>query len=269
MRRNVITLVVVGVLLVRAPSLWASGGHQEAGGGRSIDALIEKGLAGNPEIRQAQAKLEEAKAALNDARLRVTLQIVEAANALRVAVAEQEAAELAVHTASQRADAGVTSQSERAQAIRALAHAESDRNVAKARLAYLTGEGGEPAAGTVDPVAAPGMARSRWSDDSRRMAGQKLGSLHVDEKQAPLVEALRRVLFGAQPRLNIVVDQDYKGGQQPIDLELEGELTVAAVLAAVADRIPDVAFVFRDYGIYVTTRNKARNMRVPFIADDY
>ena len=123
----------------------------------------------------------------------------------------------------------------------------------------MTLSGGRPSAGTVPPMVAPGLP---------------LPSPRIPEEFVPFLDApfdltleqgqdLEEV-FGRLrdlTQMNFIVDEEVDLGVTiETPLELSG-VTVRKALLAVVDKFEGICFVFRDYGMFVTSREIAATLR--------
>ena len=284
------TTRVIAVLVLLLPAAGARV-PEESGGGApppAQDEMTLRALRSNPEVLRAEAQVREAEAALREVRLRVIRDLAVArAERDRLSAAVRKT-ESDVERMRQLVNTGQAPQEAVIEAEAALAEARARRAQTESQLRYLLGEGAEalPPSGnapSVPPGAAPAAPaeqprqRDEAADegrpgmpDSYRELLQKKVSLStrltlkaavgwLEDQARPL--NVQSVLAEPDPE----TDPALRGRRHLFSESFDFEgVPLGSVLEAFSDAF-DVCFLFRDYGILVTTRDRARAIRAAAI----
>ena len=239
------------------------------GGGnlpQDLDGLVAAALRANPEVLQAEAKLRKAEADLNQARLKATRDVVTAFEDMKRLEELLGSAEMGYAEQRRRTETGTAPVSEEREARRALIEAKAAIDRAKAAIRYLIGIGGEARtdtgdAGQQEPSSGSlGARRSGKASIAPRVREllEKKVSIRFENAIAPAaIDQLKSKFFPDE----VLILETYFGKSATIDLK---DVPLRTVLLALGDLL-DLTFVFRDYGILVTTREKAATIDAPSI----
>ena len=247
-----------------------------------------RALRSNPEVARAEAKLREAEASLREVRLRVIRDLAVArAERDRVAAAVRKT-ESDIERMKQLVNTGQAPQEAVIEAEAALAEARARRAQTESQLRYLLGEGAgaPPPAGNAPPpggslpaegargerTEAPPPERPGMPDSYRELLQKKV-SLNTRLTLKAAVGWLRdqarpldvqSVLLEPDPETDPAIRGRRHLFSESFDFE---DVPLGSVLEAFADAF-DVCFLFRDYGILVTTRDRAGAIRAPAIPEE-
>jgi len=256
----------------------AAGGSQAAGGGLAggaaaperqpanplsakipdtLEGLLEQALRSNPEVIVAEAKVREAQAELNQARLKVTLQVLSFQSQKNHQMMAVRAAEEHVARINELVKTGSTSQEDLHKALLEKIEAESALSQSEAQIRYLLGLGGDLRLETQKPdaaaaPAAPKPVRERpevptmFADFLRTQV-----DLQVAEPK-PVQEVLETLRDMGGGKVNFAYDPDVGWSGLTVQLEAK-DIRMESVLLMIHD-LTQLVFVFRDYGILVTAQ---------------
>ena len=286
------TTRVIAVLALLLP---AAGVPEEAPGGApppAQDEMTLRALRSNPEVLRAEAQVREAEAALREVRLRVIRDLaVTRAERDRLSAAVRKT-EADIERMRQLVNTGQAPQEAVIEAEAALAEARARRAQTESQLRYLLGEGAEalppPGSGAPVPPVLPGAAGPTAPAEPPRQRDEAPaeGRPEIPESYRELLE--KKVSVNTRLTLKAAVgwleDQARPLNVQSVLAEPDPETDPAirgrrhlfsesfdfesvplrSVLEAFADAF-DVCFLFRDYGIVVTTRDRARAIRAAAI----
>jgi hypothetical protein len=257
-----------------------------------LGELLDKALKDNPDVRVAEAKVREAEAELNRARLLVAQKVMTFSAALDAARKAAEEAEARMKRINQLRTTNLASAEEAKEAETVLARAKAALAKVEAEMPYLIGKQSAATYGAeVDYFRAlqlQGFGEARTHADEEVSAAlalrwlaqhQAAGSvlsgpvpekirkaldkpISVDFKSVPFVDVLQNLQDLTGINIRNQISDRYKDGNPPITLKLQ-ELPLRAVLQALQDEYPEGAlnmgglrFVVREYGILVTFGNK-------------
>jgi hypothetical protein len=255
---------------------------------KSLADLLAEALKSNPDIRVAEAKLQEASAELERSRLKVTQKVVAAYHGLQAQKAEVAAAEAGLARAMQLFKTGA----------RAISKAELDAArqqllLAKAKLAALEAELpyllGKQALQKEDKALAERyrrllylynikLAQRAWGDEEtvvdpltrqrflralqppRGTVADKLKkaldkAVPLKFEKMPLNEVLQFLEDKVKGVSFHIVSSKRGMEKKLISLDLK-EVPLGAAIQAIQDSAPGLRFVVRDYGVLVTWENK-------------
>ena len=221
----------------------------------TIEGLLEQALRSNPEVIVAEAKVREAQAELNQARLKVTLQVLSFQSQKNHQIMAVRAAEQHVARIEQMVNTGTVSQDELHKGLLEKIAAESALSQGEAQIRYLLGLGGdlrlEPA--RPDAAAGPAVPRPRKQrppiPDKFKDFLQTKVSLQETEP-IPLQGVLETLRKMGGDMVNFAYDREVDWDEVKIKLEAR-EIPMESMLLMIHD-LSRMGFVFRDYGILVT-----------------
>jgi hypothetical protein len=221
----------------------------------TIEGLLEQALRSNPEVIVAEAKVREAQAELNQARLKVTLQVLSFHSQK---LHQQTAVDVAARYADvvkQRVGTGTLTQEEFHKALLAKVEAESALSQSEAQIRYLLGLGGDlrleppkPDAAAAPAVPKPRMQRPPIPERFKEFLQTQV-DLQVGEPK-PLREVLGMLRQMGGEKANFVLDREVDWDEVMVQLEAK-EISMESALLMIHD-LCRMDFVFRDYGILVT-----------------
>lgn len=266
------TFVAVG-LLVASPAARAQAPQNPGEAGLApipgaLDEMLAVALKSNPDILLADAKVREAQAALNAARLKVTQDVVKAfhdrsrfENAIVGVRGTFERMQKLVQTGQAPTD-------ELEKAKTKVVDAEIDLRQWEAQVRYLLGLGGSmPGAAPAPSPAAleVSVVSARRPEMSEKMKeALKAPFTFALEGPQPLEDVLKSLVQISG--LNIIKDKNLEE-EYPIQFSLK-DATLEGGFTAIADMTRDLCFVVRDYGLMITTRDRARGIYAPTIPPD-
>ncbi len=237
---------------------------------KSLAEMFELALRSNPEVVQAEATVRQAEADLNQVRLKVMQEVITAYHEGRkqrelLGYYEEEAANF-----RKRFEVGQATQGEGNQAFRQLAATRASLAQTEARLLYILGTGyGKKSvegpksvtpigpAAAMPPMVAPGLPPPRIPEEFVAFLD---APIDVFWDEGDTLEAVFDFLRESTD-VNFLVDEAIEL-DAPFQTSLElSELTVRKVLLALVDKFEGICFVFRDYGVFVTSRENAATLR--------
>jgi hypothetical protein len=234
---------------------------------QALGDMLARAMQSNPEVLLAEARLEQARAELNQVRLKVTQEVIEA-HAQRQALRHRIRG---VHDRMEQAKAlhanGVLPVDELRQAEVTLCESEGALAASEAQIRYLLGMGGmaRPPSG---PVASP----TREAPPAKRppiperfaKALELEGTMHFEKVS---LELILRNLSKASG-IAFLFHPDFGDAEWTLDLDLgERPVTLRQTLLALADLHGSACFAIRDYGILVVDRGDAESMPCPVIPE--
>jgi hypothetical protein len=233
----------------------------------TLDEMLAAALRSSPEILKSEAKLRKAQADLNQVRLQATQDVIAAyyervKDIQSLALAEEQTAIAKRMVETGTAPMGTLTESK-------LAYTNAQARIAQcdAKLRYVMGLGGSSRVddGDVRPVRSAPAAprRPEFPDEIRALLEKKVT---VSEKDVgSTLETLLVRLIGKQATLlgdtnfSLQADAGLDPGFQRLN-----EIPLRAALLAIAD-LKRCCFVFRDYGVLVTSPERAATMNAPCI----
>ena len=242
---------------------------------RDLGEMLSTALRSNPEVLQAEARLQLAQANCNQARLKAMEEVIatfhEREKQEALIASHEEALERIERLMKvQQVDASAANESRRL-----LTEARAALETANARLRYALGLGGLSSEGI-----AVGLAGAQ-----QIVAGQKRRELTPVEqellkKEVPEGLAAKEIpeWFPAlsDGRMRVVADDSAIQKLRTLDANQDlhfremmkaSKQTLRSLLEAHAD-FAGICFVFRDYGVLITTPEKASSMLSPVIPED-
>jgi hypothetical protein len=229
----------------------------------NLDEMIAAALRSSPEILLAEARLRQAQAELNLARLQVTREVVSAFYERKQRQEALTRAHRFLETTQKAAQAGAVSAPEVEKAGSQIGEAELGVAQADAAIRYLLGVGSKLDPAQVrDPGQAEATPRAKLTRPTEVPAAL-VGPLETSVKvptDANLADVLAQI--GEQAGVPILIDAQNLGdpASHRIHLPIKAPLPLINVLQALADQY-ELCFLLRDYGILVTLEDRARAIR--------
>jgi hypothetical protein len=235
---------------------------------KNLDEMIATALKANPDVLLAEAKLREAQAELNQVRLKVTREVVTAfekrkQGSVSLRRAKENLDRMQKEIANGTSSAGASDLDAQRMAYGqvelGMAHTDAD-------LRYLLGVGS-----AIDPASlAPHDPKPNVAPHPRPAAPPAITEALARTVRGPFGATLKDLVdqLGQQAKVSILIDaQNFPDpGEHPVLLPLRDPVTLGAALQALADQ-QDACFVLRDYGIFLTSEGKARNMMAATIPE--
>lgn len=229
----------------------------------SLSVLVAMGLRSNPDVLIAEARLKEAEATLNQVRLRVTQEIVTTHQELQFA--EKRLARLNRLVNSNARSKNEDTVLDRREQVRLAA-----------QLRYLVGLAASQTPSTSQPapmIEQGGLDRHRPQPVPDHIRAKLNATVKCDFADTPLTEVVQelqkhaKVAFIPGPDLRDTRGMGGMGGMGAtiprVSLSL-GNVPIYTAMMAIAD-LSGYWFVIRDYGVLVTSENRARKMDAPTI----
>jgi hypothetical protein len=228
----------------------------------TLDQLLTQAMDNNPGILAEKAKVAMAEAELRRVRFDVARQLVACWNDIKAQEQAVASARVRFTRAADLTKSRATAHEDLDAAKEALIAAEGKLAAARSELQFLTGQG-------------PPAVSARGHLYLNVTSGTPRPPLQVPH--GPMVEKIRKALstparieFFATPvnavadylkgsqQIEVQVDHESLGDKMPtITLDMSGA-SLAATLQAVDDKFHGLKFVVRDYGILVTTPERAQ-----------
>jgi hypothetical protein len=236
---------------------------------QGLDEMIASALRSNPEVLLADAKVRQAQAELNQARLKVTRDVVTAFNERKLRVTLRESAGVNLNHAQERVKSGAASQTEFQQARAALGQSELAVAQADAEVRYLIGAGSK-----LDVSYVRGSSSAEVPKPAIPTRPETIPINVADALERPvtgpfestnLADLAKRL--ADQAKISILLDANAEFGEGTeftMSMPLRDSITLGGVLRAIADQ-HDLCFVLRDYGILVTRPHRAEDFVAPAI----
>ncbi len=265
--------ILTTLLLVSVAAL-ASSARGQQNNGLTLDQKLKLALANNPEIQVAEAKVAQAQAEYRIVRLKVTQQVLELHNDLdsQRRLVGSTATEL--EQTRRMFQAGFQTDVAVSKVEQSLIQAQNRLAQIEAQRRYVLG---------TDAVDNP---RADSSSNPRRRRRPEIPAEFVEHLAIPvevrfagstLVDVIDAFAdrvdgSGLQTAMKFVIDEssfsDEFGSLEELTVTLDkGEVTLRSALSMIADSTP-VRFVFRDYGILVTTESRVIMMNGATIPSD-
>lgn len=261
--RHVRTLAILFVPLIALAALAGASARagSTAGGDdplaplpAGLDELLANALRRNPEILVEEARVREAQAILNQARLAVTQAVVrlhfEREEQQRVLAGRHQ--ELVRHRALHQS--GQLGAGELESLEIAIAQTEGEIARIEAELRYAIGHGGTlPEAELLaDPRGAAAAKESRFTFPAPApvpdpiLAALDRAMLTVELQETPIAEVID--LLADATGLEFVLGPSLRDESMHVTLKLRGQTSARKLIHAIADQV-EVEFVVRSYGI--------------------
>lgn len=250
--------------------------------GPSLEELLSTAVKRSPDVEVAEAKLREADAELRRVRMQVMQKVIELHAGLEVQRMKLKAAEETFRHVSAMTQRGAVSSTELIAAELNLAMAKAVRAQQESMLKTLVGTSPQP---NIDLTSVfPGMAGAGggfglaaggadlaggrfWADPEYNpalnpeliprgpMVEKVYGALDKTVKFKGITETpLKDVLIFLKdlaPEVPFLI-QVQSLEQNPVNLNLTGEIPLGGLLQALQDSVPDLIFEVRNYGILVS-----------------
>jgi hypothetical protein len=290
-----LVLLAAGLVFGQQPAGSSAGGPpaKEAADKEKLklEELLAKALKDNPDVRVAEAKVREAEAELNRARLLVAQKVMAFSAAQDAARKGVEEAEAKLKRMAELGRQRVVSIEDLREAEAVLARAKAEQAKVEAEMPYLLGKqtawttetdlsntqfgllqlqrAGDPAVSASSEAAVAsglrwlaqhqtGAAAGTVSEKIRKALDKPIS---VDFKSTPFADVMHQLQDLTGINFRNQVSERYKDSNIPITLKLQ-DLPLRAVLQAIQDEFPDnmgvgggLRFVVREYGILVTFQN--------------
>lgn len=233
----------------------------------SLDNIVDMAQQSSPEVLIAEAQLREAEARLRQARLVAAQQAIQATYDRKVV----EEARKNVEELANRVKLGTSSHQELQAAQERLAQAEAALAKQDAALKMMTGPppgmpdfGNDPmrlAQKPLFPAPRPALPEKPETEIEKALASP----VTIEFDEANLDAILEFV--SDYVSVNIVLDVGLSAADQPVSIKIQ-DVPLNDAFLALADICGDVCFVVRDYGIFVTTPQRAATIEAPTIPPD-
>ena len=228
---------------------------------KTLDEMLDLALRSNPDILVAEAKLRQAQAELNQARLKVAKEVLSAYNQRRMQ-------ELTVKTLSEdlemvrkRVSIGTSSTEEERKAALAQAEAEAVLSSGVGTLRYLLGLGSKLELPEEKPAVKPekpAPQRMRRPPIPERFREALEKPVHLQFENLSFEKMIAQLQAEAGNDLSFILDSSVDFHALTATMNLQKELPLRIALLAIHDQFLGICFVFRDYGILVSTDNDAK-----------
>jgi len=234
---------------------------------RSLDDMIAVALRSNPDVLRAEAKVVQARMALNQTRLRITEEIVSTNHERQRLEGMLRFAENSLSSMQRAKDVNTVSILEVLQAETALIDAKAKLEQNQARLRFLLGLGGDkslratsgPAA--LEPARGAGRERPDFSPRQKEMLERKV---RIEGPTIKVKELLEKTTGEM-----VVAPSPYDALEVLAPKAKEAEVPLRVLLNLLADaQNRQIAFLFRDYGILITSEEVAKRTLAPAIPEE-
>jgi hypothetical protein len=237
----------------------------------SLDEMIAAALKTSPEVLLMEARLRQAQAELNQARLKVTREVITTFNEKKQRTSALESVERRLKELTALTGAGSASPREVSEAKLLVGEAQLKVAQSDAEMRYLLGVGTQ-------------VYRDHINDLDPAAARRRRTVARPQQTPEALVEPLGRQVKGpfavtnlgeltsrlaADAGVSIIIDAQAvpSPADVAISMAVREPLPLSSALHALADQY-DLCFLLRDYGIFVTKGQRARAIRAPAIPDD-
>ena len=232
--------------------------------------MLAVAIESNPEIEQAEAKLRQAQADLKQVRLSVTRQVVTSFHQLAKERELQKERERELESWKRRVEVGNAREVDGVAVRVKLTELKARSAQIEATLRYLMGRGGEEALRRPRSTASTSRRRRRPMGNPFQASSAPA----IQEATGRLLDASIEIVFTEEMTLEEAVPMLQKLSGLSIwadpNVDLEGmELqplrfngTVRSLMLALSDN-HDVCFVFRDYGVLLTSPRRGATMSSP------
>jgi hypothetical protein len=269
-----LSLLALPVLLAQhgpAPGEGEVTSFVEAPTPQTLEKMMAAALRSNPDILLAEAKLRQAQAELNQARLQVTQRVATLYYDRRKQEQLRGRLAVLVKTVEQQVRAGRATHKELTEAILNQAEAEAKLAQLEADIRYVVGLGGElrlpeEQASTAEREAekAP-PRRPEIPPETQKLLEMPF---KVEWQQVSLRDALAQLQQATGDEVAFLLDPDIDGEELQVTLSFPREIPLKNALLALTDFQHGLCFVVRDYGILLTPCEKAATMHSPAIPSD-
>ncbi|HVR74211.1 MAG TPA: TolC family protein [Planctomycetota bacterium] len=233
---------------------------------RGLDEMLAIALRSNPEILQADAQVRKAQARLNQVRLRALEEVSTAFHDRERHKAVIEGQEQALEIARRLVQTGQAPTDSVSVPQIALIEAKARLEQNEAHARYLLGLGGDGRLASTSqpaPEARPERRRPPFSERVQKLLEMKV-SIQMENKSTAEIAKKLNELTGenvqvAGIQLHIVHSEKLNLQDVPLRQALE--------MLSEATSLP-LYFVFRDYGILITSRERAMTINAPAIPEE-
>jgi hypothetical protein len=258
-------------------------GAASSAGSQDLRSAIAQAMKQNPDLRLAEAKLSEALAERDRVRLQVTRDLVRCYESMALAKSSLALEFDGLRRIEMLIKNG-TQPTGSADPIRLLiAEKESQLRELMAERDYLMGKGSGEEAESAGSRAARGpgyfvgrrrviLERPELSEAQRALLGTKVRIEAPDQSIEDFMTLVSQAL--GDRGFTTVFDNDWIDESEMIEWRMKKDVSVQALFEWLSDRSSSpLAFVFRDYGVYVTSASAARSIdapcfpAVPLVAD--
>lgn len=276
MKKRMASLSALFSFLLLGPVIFPEAPQSTARGSvpavpKTLDEMLDLALRANPDILVAEAKLRQAQAELNQAHLKVAKEVLSA-------YSQRKMQELTVKTLSEdlenvrkRISVGTASTDEERKAALAEAEAQAVLSAGEGTLRYLLGLGGKLELPEGKPEAKPEKAepqRLRRPPIPERFREVLEKPVHLQFENLSLDKIIAQVQAEAGSDLSFILNPRSDWLALSATMNFAKELPLRTALLAIHDQFGDFCFVFRDYGILVSTENDARQISGAVIPSD-
>lgn len=229
---------------------------------RSLEEILEVALVSNPDVLLAEAKVREAQASLNQTRLKVMQSVAKLFYERRKLDRIQSDLARQLEVIRKRIQAGTLATGSATEPTLAVAENEARKDQVQAELRYAMGLGGR-----VTPSAKPKAAQAPTPAPSRSPIPEKYRQLletplRVEWQQAPVNIVLETLQKATGGKLAFVLGPEIDTEEVVVTLALPADVPLKSALLAMADQWgQELCFVFRDYGVILTDRDSAQQLR--------
>jgi hypothetical protein len=232
---------------------------------QSIDGMIAAALKSNPDILVAESKVREAEAELNRVRMKVTQDVMALQNRREAARLALLSAESALHRKSQMHQAGTLDVGAYEDAKFELMGARHAVATVESESKYLLGEGSGKSARQVESKPSGDSASNNFLALTQRPPLTTTDcvflaqTMSISLEKALLPDAFEKLkTVAADLGTMVVIDEEISGLMISVDVK---DMTIEKFLTLLTDRMRDsIAFVFRPYGVFVTTPRNAQRL---------
>jgi hypothetical protein len=234
---------------------------------RNLAEMLAVALRSNPEVLQAEAKVRQAQADLNQARLKVMEEVVTAFHEREKQQAAIRSTEQTFARIKEMVKVGKVNEAELFGAEQAYAESKAKLLQNEARARYILGLGGlggdtggmSAAAPAAPPVRKTPRARPPIPEKYLKALEKKVSRPIDLNTGAALAESLQEELGTLV--INTLGNMNWNNHLKFEDQPLHVVLTAAADLCG-------VVLVFRDYGVLLSSRQRAATMNAPTFPED-
>jgi outer membrane protein TolC len=236
---------------------------------RKLDEMLATALNRNPEIQLARARYEEARAQVQDATLRVTQAVIDLYHQREILESRLGQAAINLDRVTMLARNSSVSDADVRLAEQQIVEAKATLAQLDAHARYILGQG--VTAEHPAPHPAPGLSYTsaalrpvRFSADLTALLERKVRFDLLDFDVTTLAETLREWKIPTVVDVEALDDgQEHRGSLGHFE-----DLSIGAGLQAISDTQPHWVFVGRDYGILITSPERARKLNAPTIPGD-
>ncbi len=237
----------------------------------SLDDMLRTALRGNPDVLVAEATLRHAQASLNQARLRTAQEVSALHHERQLVLKTREEHRARLEEMALMMKSGTASKDEFRKAALAVAQADAAVAQVEASLRYVLGLGGARRV-ALDSLTdrpfhkGPKVAAIRPAIPDV-VAGQLRAWITPQWTDLELDEVCGKLQTACDNNLTFTLDPRLVPYKHQVTLSTPREVMVSEAMLAIVDLAGggSLAFVFRDYGVLLTTREWAMGMNAPAI----